>query len=32
MGVLLTQGNKKEFFSGDMNNVKKKVGKIEIGN
>ena len=31
MGVLLTQGNKKEFFSGDMNNVKKKVGKIQIG-
>ena len=31
MGVLLTQGNKKAFFSGDMNNVKKKVGKIQIG-
>ena len=31
MGVLLTQGNKKAFFSGDMNNVKKKFGEIKIG-
>ena len=31
IGVLLTQGNKRAFFSGDMNNIPKKVGKIKIG-
>ena len=31
LGVLLTQGNKKAFFAGDMNNIKKKIGQIQIG-
>ena len=31
LGVLLIQGNKKAFFSGDMNNIPKKVGNIKIG-
>ena len=31
LGVLLTQGNKKAFFSGDMNNIKKNVGGNKIG-
>ena len=31
LGVLLLQGNKKAFFSGDMNNIKKKVGNDKIG-
>ena len=31
LGVKLTQGNKKAFFSGDMNNIPKKVGKNKIG-
>ena len=31
LGVLLTQGNKKAFFSGDMNNIIKNVGKNKIG-
>ena len=31
LGVLLTQGNKKAFFAGDMNNIKKRIGQIQIG-
>ena len=31
LGVLLFQGNKKAFFSGDINNVQKKVGGEMIG-
>ena len=31
LGVLLIQGNKKAFFSGDMNNIPKKVGSKQIG-
>ena len=31
LGVLLIQGNKKAFFSGDMNNIPKKVGEQKIG-
>lgn len=31
LGVLLIQGNKKAFFSGDMNNIAKKVGNEKIG-
>ena len=31
LGVLLLQGNKKAFFSGDMNNIKKIVGNDKIG-
>ena len=31
LGVLLFQGNKKAFFSGDINNTKKKVGGELIG-
>ena len=31
LGILLTQGNKKAFFSGDMNNIKKNVGGNKIG-
>ena len=31
MGILLTQGNKKAFFSGDINNVKKNIGGKKIG-
>ena len=31
LGVLLFQGNKKAFFSGDMNNIPKKVGNENIG-
>ena len=29
--VLLTQGNKKVILSGDMNNIKKNIGKDKIG-
>ena len=28
---MLTQGNKKAFFAGDMNNIKKSIWKIQIG-
>ena len=28
---MLTQGNKKAFFAGDMNNIKKSIGQIQIG-
>ena len=31
LGVLLFQGNKKAFFSGDMNNLKKNIGGQKIG-
>ena len=31
LGVLLTQGIKKAFFAGDMNNIKKRIGQIQIG-
>jgi len=30
LGVLLIQGNRKAFFSGDMNNISKKVGSEKI--
>ena len=31
LGILLFQGDKKAFFSGDMNNIKKNVGGVKIG-
>ena len=31
LGILLIQGDKKAFFSGDMNNLVKNVGGIKIG-
>ena len=31
MGVLLKQGAKKAFFSGDMNNIQKNIGNKKIG-
>ncbi len=31
LGILLIQGNKKAFFSGDMNNIEKNVGGKKIG-
>ena len=31
LGVLLIQGNKKAFFSGDMNNLLKNIGNEKIG-
>ena len=31
LGILLFQGEKKAFFSGDMNNYKKNVGWKQIG-
>ena len=31
MGVLLKQGTKKAFFSGDMNNIQKNIGNKKIG-
>ena len=31
LGVLLTQGNKKAYLPGDMNNIKKNIGKNKTG-
>ena len=31
LGILLFQGDKKAFFAGDMNNIKKNVGGEQIG-
>ena len=31
LGVLLKQGAKKAFFSGDMNNIQKNIGNKKIG-